>query len=736
MILSALLTSVGINLGLCFLYFTLFYILRKRPGNADVYEPRLVAEGKFEQRDNINLERLRLSTSWVNRFWHPSEEELLMRSGLDGVVYMRIIIFSLKVFAFAGVVGLCALLPINYMGSQMVIDFSDLTNKSLESFSISNVNDGSKRLWVHFGAVYAFTAFVCYLLYVVSIFIFTNKILSFLFPMSNSQNCNLQEYRYISMKRLANYYSSDSKPDQFTVLVRGIPKSSTDSLSGHVEKFFSEYYPSSYLSHYMVYHTTKIQKLISEADKVSRRLAHLRSTQVTSQRFGRVGFLGLFGPKVDLVEYYEKKLEDLEDKVRVQQSLLSGKEVPAAFVSFKSRLGAAVALHIQQAENPTEWLTESAPEPKDVYWPFFSASFLSRWIGNVTVVFACVLLTILFLIPVIIVQGLTNLDQLETWFPFLQGVLNITFISQVITGYLPGLILKMFLYLVPPVMIMLSSIQGYIAHSQIEKSACNKMLWFTIWNIFFANAISGSALYRAKIFLEPKEIPNTLAAAIPGQATFFITYVVTSGWTSTASELLRLMPLVSNFMKRTSLTKTDEKFEVPSFPYTSEIPSTLLFGLLGITYFFLSPLILPFLLVHYCLAYMIYRHQLLNVYSPKYETGGTFWPIVHNSMVFSLILMHVIAVGIFGLKKLPLASSLTVPLPIITLLFNSYCRKRFLPVFKGYPAEIMIKKDTSDPATANFYEKLVTAYQDPALKPIQFSGRTHGHNAPLLASEA
>lgn len=66
-------------------------------------------------------------------------------------------------------------------------------------------------------------------------------------------------------------------------------------------------------------------------------------------------------------------------------------------------------------------------------------------------------------------------------------------------------------------MIMLSSIQGYVAHSQIEKSACNKMLWFTIWNIFFANALVGSALYRVNIFLEPKEIPNILAAAVPGQ---------------------------------------------------------------------------------------------------------------------------------------------------------------------------------------------------------------------------
>lgn len=76
------------------------------------------------------------------------------------------------------------------------------------------------------------------------------------------------------------------------------------------------------------------------------------------------------------------------------------------------------------------------------------------------------------------------------------------------------------------------------------------------------------------------------------------------------------------------------------------------------------------------------------MYAFKYETYGKFWPIVHNLMVFSLVLMHVIAIGIFELKELPLASVLTVPLPILTLLFNEYCKRRFLPLFKAYPAEV------------------------------------------------
>lgn len=92
-----------------------------------------------------------------------------------------------------------------------------------------------------------------------------------------------------------------------------------------------------------------------------------------------------------------------------------------------------------------------------------------------------------------------------------------TFVSEVITGYLPSLILKMFLSFVPPIMIMLSSMQGYISLSQIEKSACIKVLLFTIWNIFFANVLSGSALYQVNVFLEPNKIASVLAEAVPAQ---------------------------------------------------------------------------------------------------------------------------------------------------------------------------------------------------------------------------
>lgn len=714
MLVSSLLTSLGINLGLCILFFMLYSILKKQPGNFEVYAPRLLAEGKSKRISHFNLERLLPSPGWVRRAWQPSEEELLSSSGLDTVVFMRIFIFSFRVFLVAGILGIFVLLPVNCVGDQLKsIDFSDFSNNSLDLFTISNVKNGSKWLWLHFCSVYIVTVWVCYLLY--------------------------YEYKYISLKRIAYFYSSKPQPHQFTILVHSIPVSAGSSVGDTVENFFTEYYPSTYLSNVVVRRTNRLRGLITDAKKLYKKLVRLQS-EPNQPKLKRGFCFGLVGKKVDLVDQYEKKLEDLEENVRLEQSetSLAGEEVRAAFVSFKSRYDAAIAFHLQQSIDPTQWVAEQAPEPHDVYWPFFSSSFMRRWISKLLVIVAFILLTILFLIPVVIVQGLTNLNQLETWLPFLKSILTLTIVSEVITGYLPSLILQLFLKAVPPIMEFFSSIQGYMALSDIEKSACNKVLWFTIWNVFFANVLSGSALYLINIILDPKNIPAKLAVAVPAQASFFIAYVVTSGWTGVSSELFRVIPFICSLIRKPFVTSEDDDIEVPSIPYHKEIPKILFFGLLGITYFFLAPLILPFLLVYLCLGYIIFRNQFLNVYAPKYETAGKFWPIVHNSMIFSLVLMHAIAIGIFTVKKLSIASTLIFPLPVLTLLFNEYCRKRFLPIFIAYSAESLIKRDRQDqnePSMDEFFHELVTAYQDPALAPIQYSSNRDSLTSPLISSE-
>jgi hypothetical protein len=87
----------------------------------------------------------------------------------------------------------------------------------------------------------------------------------------------LQEFKYISGKRLHYFMTSKPLPQHFTVLVRAIPVYEDLSVSDAVDKFFKEYHPSTYLSHTVVHQTGKLRRLIVRYYSVFSFLLHVAS---------------------------------------------------------------------------------------------------------------------------------------------------------------------------------------------------------------------------------------------------------------------------------------------------------------------------------------------------------------------------------------------------------------------------------------------------------------------------
>jgi len=99
--------------------------------------------------------------------------------------------------------------------------------------------------------------------------------------------------------------------------------------------------------------------------------------------------------------------------------------MPAAFVSFKSRWGAAVCAQTEQSRNPTIWLTEWAPEPRDVYWDNLAIPFVSLAIRRLIAGVAFFFLTFFFMIPIALVQSLANMESIEKTAPFLKPIIEL-----------------------------------------------------------------------------------------------------------------------------------------------------------------------------------------------------------------------------------------------------------------------------------------------------------------------
>lgn len=91
--------------------------------------------------------------------------------------------------------------------------------------------------------------------------------------------------------------------------------------------------------------------------------------------------------------------------------------------------------------------------------------------------------------------------------------------QQLITGYLPSVIFMFFFYLVPPTMMVFSTLEGAISRSGRKRSTCIKVVYFFIWNLFFANILTEAAIDHYQVSItnlgDPKNIPNLLAKAVP-----------------------------------------------------------------------------------------------------------------------------------------------------------------------------------------------------------------------------
>ncbi|KAL7188034.1 hypothetical protein ACSBR1_037971 [Camellia fascicularis] len=703
--------SAFINILGAFAFLLAFALLRIQPINDRVYFPKLyISGGRTSPKHrnfvgkfvNLNCWTYITFLNWMPQALKMSESEIINHAGLDSAVFLRIYTLGLKIFGPITIVALLVLIPINVSGGTLFFLSKELVVSDIDKLSISNVHPKSIRFFAHLSMEYLFTFWTCFLLY--------------------------KEYGRVSSMRLNFLASQHRRAEQFTVLVRNVPHVSGRSISDSVDNFFKTNHPDHYLCHQAVYNANKFAKLVRKRERIQNWLDYnqLKLERHPDKRpVKKLGFLGLCGERVDSIEFYKQQIKDLDRRLTMErQRILKDPKaiISAAFVSFNSRWGAAVCAQTQQSKNPTLWLTNWAPEPRDVYWKNLAIPFVSLSVRRLLISLTVFALVFFYMIPIAFVQSLANLEGLERVAPFLRPVVEVKFVKSVLQGFLPGLALKVFLYILPTVLMIMSKIEGHVALSVLERSASAKYYYFMLVNVFLGSIVTGTAFQQLHAFLHqaPTQIPRTIGVSIPMKATFFITYIMVDGWAGIASEILRLKPLVIFHLKNTFLVKTARDRERAMNPGSVDFPETLpslqLYFLLGIVYAVVTPILLPFILVFFALAYLVYRHQVINVYNQQYESAAAFWPQVHSRIIASLLISQLLLLGLLSTKKAASSTPLLVALPILTLAFHNYCKKRFEPAFRKYPLEEAMAKDlqerTSEP-DLNLKSYLSDAYLHP-----------------------
>ncbi|KAI9169185.1 hypothetical protein LWI28_008468 [Acer negundo] len=414
------------------------------------------------------------------------------------------------------------------------------------------------------------------------------------------------------------------------------------------------------------------------------------------------------------------------------------KEVPVAFVTFKSRWGAALAAQSQQHSHPLQWITERAPEPRDVYWRNLTISYKILPLYRIGVFIAASLLTIFFAIPVTAVQGIAKFEKLKKWFPPVRAMELIPGLSSVLVGYLPSVILNGFIYVVPFAMLGIAKFGGSVSRSQVEIKTCNMVFYFLVGNVFFISLISGSLLEEiGESFTHPQNFPSRLASAVSAQADFLLTYILADGLSGFSLEALQAGMLLLDFIKSHTCGRGEGNPYLYSLPYFRVIPVVSLSILIGSIYAVVSPLLLPVLVGYFFLGYAVYVNQIQDVYETVYETCGQYWPHIHHYIFVGFILMQITMIGLFGLKSKPSAAIATIPLLLITIMFNEYCKMRFLPTFLHNSIQNAVENDELDEKSGQLevnYKNASNAYFQPSLQPLNFTEFDSTLTQPLVSS--
>ncbi|CAK7351483.1 unnamed protein product [Dovyalis caffra] len=740
--------SAAINLLSAFLFLLAFAILRLQPFNDRVYFPKWYLKGlrsspsrsgAFVRRIvNLDFRSYIRFLNWMPEALKMPERELVDHAGLDSAVYLRIYLMGvclyrvipllldgymhicfnvssqasvsewwLKIFVPIAFLAWAILVPVNYTNDTLKVAqlVSNVTASDIDKLSISNIPLKSQRFWTHLVMAYAFTFWTCYVL--------------------------LREYEKVASMRLQFLSSESRRPDQFTVLVRNVPPDPDETVSELVEHFFLVNHPDHYLTHQVVRNANKLASLVKKKKTKQNwldyyQLKYSRNQLQRPQK--KTGFLGLCGEKVDAIDHQTSEIWKLTKEIEEEREkvLNDPKSImPAAFVSFKTRWGAAVCAQTQQSRNPTLWLTEWAPEPRDVYWQNLSIPYVSLSVRRLIIAVAFFFLTFFFMIPIASVQALASIEGIEKRAPFLKPVIEIKFIKSVIQGFLPGIALKLFLMFLPTILMFMSKFEGFVSLSSLERRSATRYYIFLIINVFLGSILTGAAFEQLNSFIKQSanEIPKTIGVAVPMKATFFITYIMVDGWAGIAGEVLMLKPLIIYHLKNFFLVKTEkdreEAMDPGSLGFDTGEPRIQLYFLLGLVYATVTPALLPFIIIFFAFAFVVFRHQIINVYNQEYESGAAFWPDVHGRVIAALVISQLALMGLMSTKRASQSTPFLIALPVLTIWFHMFCEGRYKSAFVKYPLEEAMMKDTLERSREpNFNVKayLQSAYIHPVFK--------------------
>ncbi|CAM9272225.1 unnamed protein product [Discosporangium mesarthrocarpum] len=372
-----------------------------------------------------------------------------------------------------------------------------------------------------------------------------------------------------------------------------------------------------------------------------------------------------------------------------------------------------------------------------------------RWL---MVEFLLLVLTIFFPVIVTLLSFAVSSESLMQHSQWVKDICAESALFQSLMELIQPLCLLGLMATLPRMLRWVGHVEGIMAESWNQMVVLSRYFSFQVLNVFLVTTIAGSVFeVVTRVVNHPSDVFTLLGETLPKVCGFFCNYVMIRTLAGHSVELVRAYMIFPALLKLVSdCWQGDDKALKPSirrqrvdssasasssagggpalppnhhrlrvgsapapgssgragpvpvyvspsskreikkvrFFYGQVFAQDLLVVVLVMTYGCIAPVVLIAAIMFFGYAQIIYRHQLLYVYVPTFESGGSFFPKVFRRWVFALFTAQATMVGMCLLKNgFNQACSLGF-LMILTYIFKMKMREMYEPVSFSLPLEM------------------------------------------------
>lgn len=404
--------------------------------------------------------------NWIGEFWMIPDTYALQHQSLDAYLFLRF----LRILVVVCFVGCCITWPILFPVDATGHSTKDIS-KQLNVISWSKLDTSLKsdkdRVYAHVFVSWIFFSFVMFTICRESIFyinlrqafllssVYANRISSrtVLFTSVPAPYQNEAKLRKVFGKSVKNIWLVCDTSDLHDLVKK------RDKIAYKLEK--------AEVKLIKLANAARLKSLkggasndevvpIADADAESGSIA-ARWIPHKKRPTHRTGKFGLYGSKVDSINWCREQLRTLIPEVETAQAAYRAGEnkiLSAVFIEFYTQSEAQAAFQTLSHHQPLHMAPRYIGiHPNEVVWKSLKISWWQKVVRRYVVLGFITAMIVFWSFPVAFVGTISNINQLENTFKWLAWLKKIpTVIMGVVTGLLPSVLLSILMSLVPIVM--------------------------------------------------------------------------------------------------------------------------------------------------------------------------------------------------------------------------------------------------------------------------------------------